>query len=79
MRPLFGEIGQWLGPSKARNSRERGSARGQMQEGAAGKFHEGSLANSQGMSGSLCLDVGRPDHLAPLLGFVGDKLAEVGG
>ena len=28
---------------------------------------------------SLCLDVGRPDHLAPLLGFIGDELAEVGG
>ena len=27
----------------------------------------------------LRLDVGRPDHLGPLLGFVGDKLAEVGG
>jgi hypothetical protein len=25
------------------------------------------------------LDVGGPDHLAPLLGFVGDKLAEIGG
>jgi len=24
------------------------------------------------------LDVGRPDHLAPLLGFVGNELAEVG-
>src|SRR5215469_18113899 len=28
---------------------------------------------------SLRLDVGRPDHLAPLLGFVGHELAEVGG
>ena len=27
----------------------------------------------------LRLDVGRPDHLAPLLGVVGDELAEVGG
>src|SRR5262245_52521890 len=26
---------------------------------------------------SLRLDVGRPDHLAPLLGFIGDELAEV--
>jgi hypothetical protein len=25
------------------------------------------------------LDVGRPDHLGPLLGFRGDELAEVGG
>jgi hypothetical protein len=28
---------------------------------------------------SFWLDVGRPDHLAPLLGFVGDELAEIGG
>jgi len=27
----------------------------------------------------LGLDVGRPDHLCPFLGFVGDELAEVGG
>jgi hypothetical protein len=27
----------------------------------------------------LRLDVGSPDHLAPLLGFLGDKLGEVGG
>ena len=29
-------------------------------------------------AGSLRLDVRRLDHLAPLLGFVGDELAEVG-
>jgi hypothetical protein len=27
----------------------------------------------------LCLDVGCPDHLAPLLGFVGDELAKAAG
>ena len=27
---------------------------------------------------SLHLDIGGPDHLAPLLGIVGDELAEVG-
>jgi hypothetical protein len=27
----------------------------------------------------LRLDVGRPDHLGPLLGFVGDERAELGG
>ena len=26
---------------------------------------------------SLRLDIRRPDHLAPLLGFVGDELAEI--
>jgi hypothetical protein len=30
-------------------------------------------------SRSLRLDVGGPDHLAPLLGFVGDELTEIGG
>ena len=29
--------------------------------------------------GLLRFDVRRPDYLAPLLGFVGDELAEVGG
>ena len=41
-----------------------------------------SRNGSYGMSGgrrSLRLDVGRSDHLAPLLGFVGDELAEVSG
>src|SRR5262249_50307684 len=28
--------------------------------------------------GSLCLDIGSPDHLAPLLGVVGDQLTELG-
>jgi hypothetical protein len=32
-----------------------------------------------GWVGSFRLDAGRPDHLAPLLGFFGDELAEVGG
>src|SRR5215510_13473679 len=31
------------------------------------------------VTASVCLDVGRPDHLAPLLGVVGDELAEIGG
>ena len=33
-----------LRPSKARDSRQRGSARGQMQKLSAGKFHEGPLS-----------------------------------
>jgi len=32
-----------------------------------------------GTAASLRLDVGRPDHLAPLFGFLGDHLAEVSG
>ena len=28
---------------------------------------------------SFGLDVARPDHLAPFLGFVGDELAEIAG
>src|SRR5262245_54817340 len=34
---------------------------------------------SQNMVQSLCLDVGRPDHLGPFLGFVAYELGEVGG
>jgi hypothetical protein len=33
---------------------------------------------SEGRSGRG-LDAGRPDHLAPFLGFIGDELTEVGG
>ena len=29
--------------------------------------------------GSLRLDVRGPDYLAPLIGFIGDELAEIGG
>src|SRR5215475_2805549 len=31
------------------------------------------------VTASVCLDVGRPDHLAPLLGFGGDESSEIGG
>jgi hypothetical protein len=34
---------------------------------------------SVGLLGSLSLDVGGSDHLAPFLSFVGDQLVEVGG
>src|SRR5262249_45062343 len=30
------------------------------------------------VTGSVCLDVGRPDHLAPFLGFIGDEFPERG-
>src|SRR5262245_15555307 len=31
------------------------------------------------VTASVCLEVGRPDHLGPLLGVVGNELAEIGG
>src|SRR5262249_60699740 len=42
------------------------------------RFAERQLWNSVGILGSLRLDAGRPDHLAPLLGFVCDELPEIG-
>ena len=52
------------------------SARYQMQKSSAGKF---MISPSELLrpDTSLRLDVGRPDHLAPLLGFVGNELPEV--
>src|SRR5262252_3445376 len=42
---------------------------------SAPRFAERVLRNIRpGSRGSLRLDVGRPDHLAPFLGFVGDEL-----
>src|SRR5262245_16728154 len=41
-------------------------------------FRRGSfIAQPSQMNGSLHLDVGRPDHLAPLLRFVGDELVSL--
>src|SRR5262249_23945436 len=37
------------------------------------------LWNIDSGSASVRLDVGRPDHLAPLLSFVGNELSKVGG
>src|SRR5262245_21962230 len=43
-------------------------------------FRERDLWNaSRRWPASFWLDVGRADHLAPLLGFHGDERAEVGG
>src|SRR5712692_1017788 len=39
----------------------------------------GTYGTSAQIAGSLRFDVGRPDHLAPLLGFLGNELPEVGG
>jgi len=53
--------------STARTAVPRGS-----QNGIYGK-------SSSAETLSLRLDVGGPDYLAPFLGFLGDKLAKVGG
>src|SRR6476660_7921350 len=43
-------------------------------------FAKRELRNaSPDRSASVGLDAGRPDHLTPLLGFIGDELPEVGG
>src|SRR5215831_18385489 len=39
----------------------------------------GKSSRSSAETSSLRLDVGRPDHLGPFLGLLGDELAEVGG
>src|SRR5215469_17146039 len=52
-----------------------------MQKISAGKFHSAlpAFRATVGLPRSLRLDVGRPDHLAPLLSFVGNELSKVGG
>src|SRR5262249_48637567 len=44
-----------------------------------GTSHSRNGLYGMSRAGLLRLDVGGPDHLAPLLGLVGDELAEVGG
>src|SRR5215831_17335074 len=44
----------------------------------AGIRLSGFMEHRRSTPGSLRLDVGRADHLGPLLGFVGDELAEFG-
>ena len=56
-----------------------------LQKLTAWKFHGDVLfmtlarSNMECPADQLRLDAGEPDHLAPLLGFVRDELAEVGG
>src|SRR5262245_42424820 len=50
-----------------------------MQNIPAGKLHSVPSLNWPRRDTSFRLDVGRPDHFAPLLGFLGDQLAEVSG
>ena len=47
--------------------------------GGANNSHSRNERYGMSRAGLLRLDVGGPDHLAPLLGLVGDELAEVGG
>src|SRR5262249_40062747 len=44
-----------------------------------GRLTRGEPATPNVDASSFRLDVGRPDHLAPLLGFIGDELAEIDG
>src|SRR5262245_8660876 len=46
---------------------------------SAGDFDIGTLWNAEPARLTHRLDVSRPDHLAPLLRFVGDQPAKVGG
>src|SRR5215472_19257539 len=50
-----------------------------MQKLSAGKFHCAlpAFRATVGFPRSLRLDVGRPDHLGPLFGFVGDQFSEL--
>jgi hypothetical protein len=55
-----------------------------VRQNSLGRFPErgaarNSVLQADNGSASFCLDVGRPDDLGPLLGFVGDELAEIGG
>src|SRR5215469_1801283 len=59
-----------LAPSVTRSPRRRCPGTRHSQNGIYG--------TSPALTGSLGLDVGRTDHLAPLLGFIGKQLAEVG-
>jgi hypothetical protein len=49
-----------------------------VQQGVVGSRNERYRTSPSSGSTSLRLDVGRPDHLSPLLGFLGNELAEVG-
>jgi len=48
-------------------------------DSSAPRFAERNVMSSSAETLSLRLDVGGPDYLAPFLGFLGDKLAKVGG
>src|SRR5262249_11720302 len=47
--------------------------------GARERTARGSVSQADNGAASFRLDVRRPDHLGPLLGFLGDELAEVSG
>jgi hypothetical protein len=55
----------------------RGVTRLPRRSGRGARFAQGTLWDVSARK-SFRLDVCRPDHLAPLLNFFGDELAEIG-
>ena len=47
--------------------------------GFSSSSHIGRYGILDRVSASVCFDVGGPDHLGPLFGFVGDQRSKVGG
>src|SRR5580700_3279155 len=58
--------------------RATGNSRTKLHRFSGGIRATGAMEYLRARSGSLRLDVSRPDHLGPLLGFVGDELPEIG-
>src|SRR5215813_13251841 len=70
-------IGRMSAPGANRTCRDGGND--VTHSGHRDAFAERTLWNVGPLAVSLRLDAGELDHLAPLLGFVRDQLAEVGG
>src|SRR5579864_3091081 len=65
-------------PNGSRRPSETGANANAPVDATEVEFAERDLWNVLLEAGSLRLDAGGPDHLTPLLGFVGDELAELG-